>query len=146
MQFQAPFDIVDMRKQRFLEQQAAQEQQQAQAQELQKGISGALQSVAGAYGENQNNKAQFEGNYRFLADKGMLSPQAQNAALDLVQRNDYRGANAFIAPYLSELDYGRKMQAAGRSGFIDSNGMYQTALRAEPAQAANKYGYSYQGP
>jgi hypothetical protein len=142
MQFQAPFDIVGMRKQRFLEQQAGQEQQQ----EFQKSISGALQSVAGAYGENQNNKDQFEGNYRFLADKGMLSPKAQNAALDLVQRNDYRGANAFIAPYLSELDYGRKMQAAGRSGFFDDSGMYQSALRAEPAQAANKYGYSYQGP
>jgi hypothetical protein len=57
MQFQAPFDIVDMRKQRFLEQQAAQEQQQAQQQQYQKTLMGALGDVAGAYQKNQEMEA-----------------------------------------------------------------------------------------
>lgn len=142
MQFQAPFDIVDMRKQMFLEDQAQQLQQQQQQQQFQKGISGALESVAGIYGDYQKNKSDFEGNYRFLTDKGMLSPQTQNAALDLIEKRNYGGANALIAPYLSELDYSRKMQMAGRTGFVDNNGIYQSALRAEPVAPANKYGYS----
>jgi TolA-binding protein len=146
MSFQAPFDIMDFARLRMTADQQQQQQEQQQQQQIQQGISGALQTVAGLYANQQENKNTFVGNYRFLTDKGMLSPQTQNAALDLIEKNKYEAANALISPYLSELDYGRKMQMAGRSGFFDDNGMYQSALRAEPVAPANKYGYRYPGP
>lgn len=140
MSFQAPFDIMDYARLRMLADEKDAEQQQAAI----NNITGALTQLGGmAVDASQSAAAaknSFEGNYRFLTDKGMLPPQTQNAALDLIQRNDYNAANSLISPYLAELDYGRKMQLAGRSGFYD-NGMWQPALRAEPVPPANSYGY-----
>lgn len=57
MAFQAPFDIVDMRRQQFLEQQAAQEQEQARQQQLQGTLMGALGDIASMYQKNQEMEA-----------------------------------------------------------------------------------------
>lgn len=53
MQFQAPYDILDLRRQQMLEDQARIEQQQQQEQAMAKGIGGLIQAYVG----NQQDKA-----------------------------------------------------------------------------------------
>lgn len=102
-------------------------------------IGGALVSLAGAYaGASQKRKDQknlFDGTYNFLNERNMISPSAQSAIDGFMKNKDYSAANAYIAPYLAELDFGRKSMLAGRSGFFDGSGNWQMAM---PATAAPK--------
>jgi hypothetical protein len=145
MAFQAPFSITDMARLQMAEQ----EQEQARQAASMQNILGAVTSLGGIVSEadqkNQEQRNMFEGNYRFLSERNMLSPNVQNAALDLVGRKDYAAANAYIAPYLAELDFGRKSMLAGRSGFFDANGQWQMAMVPEAVQPRNKYGYRVGG-
>jgi hypothetical protein len=143
MSFQAPYSITDMRRVGMAEAQNEQAmQQQYMGQIL--GALGALGGIAAERDEqNQMQKNMFEGNYRFLAERNMLPPNIQNAALDLVGQKNYAGANAYIAPYLAELDYGRKAMLAGRSGFFDGSGQWQMAMPAQAVNPPNKEGYVY---
>ena len=102
-------------------------------------IGGALVGLASAYagasGKKKEQKDLFEGAYGFLQQKNLLSPSASAAIDGFAQKKDYAGANAYIQPYLAELDFGRKSMLAGRSGFFDGGGNWQMAL---PATAAPK--------
>jgi hypothetical protein len=112
-------------------------------------IGGALATIGGIYGEsskeNKNQKRTFEGMYNFLTSKNMLSPELNATVQDFVQKKDFASANAYIAPYLAELDFGRKSMLAGRSGFFDGAGNWQMALRPEAVNPPNKEGYVYRG-
>jgi hypothetical protein len=103
-------------------------------------IGGALATIGGIYGEsskeNKNQKRTFEGMYNFLSSKNMLSPELNATVQDFVQKKDFASANAYIAPYLAELDFGRKSMLAGRSGFFDAAGNWQMAM---PATAAKPF-------
>lgn len=99
-------------------------------------IGSALSAIGGIYGKAagsaKQEKDKFTGMFNFLSSKNLLSPSAQTAIEGFVQKKDFAGANAFIAPYLAELDFGRSAMLAGRSGFFDSQGNFQMAM---PAQA-----------
>jgi hypothetical protein len=100
-------------------------------------------SFGGAMSENKRQKNTFEGNYRFLTQRNMLPSNVQNAALDLIGQKNYAAANAYIAPYLEELDFGRRAYMAGRTGFFDANGAWQPAMQATPVSQRNREGYVY---
>jgi hypothetical protein len=108
-------------------------------------IGGALATIGGIYGEsskeNKNQKRTFEGMYNFLSSKNMLSPELNATVQDFVQKKDFASANAYIAPYLAELDFGRKSMLAGRSGFFDGAGNWQMAMPAQAVNPANKEGF-----
>ncbi len=108
-------------------------------------IGGALASLGGAFGEsmkeNKNQKRTFEGMYNFLSSKNMLSPDLDATLQGFVQKKDFASANAYIAPYLAELDFGRKSMLAGRSGFFDGSGNWQMAMPAQAVNPANKEGF-----
>jgi hypothetical protein len=112
-------------------------------------IGSALVGLAGAYasssGKKKEQKDLFTGAYDFLSQKNLLSPSAEAAISGFAQKKDYAGANAYIQPYLAELDFGRKSMLAGRSGFFDAKGNWQMALRPEPVNPPNKEGYVYKG-
>jgi hypothetical protein len=112
-------------------------------------IGGALVGLAGAYagasGKKKEQKDLFMGAYDFLQQKNLLSPSAEAAISGFAQKKDYAGANAYIQPYLAELDFGRKSMLAGRSGFFDAKGNWNMALRPEPVNPPNKEGYVYGG-
>ena len=112
-------------------------------------IGGALFSLASAYanasGKKKEQKDLFEGAYDFLQQKNLLSPSASAAIDGFAQKKDYAAANAYIQPYLAELDFGRKSMLAGRSGFFDARGNWNMALRPEPVNPPNKEGYVYGG-
>jgi hypothetical protein len=112
-------------------------------------IGGVLATIGGIYGEsskeNKNQKRTFEGMYNFLTSKNMLSPELNATVQDFVQKKDFASANAYIAPYLAELDFGRKSMLAGRSGFFDGAGNWQMAIVPEAVQPRNKYGYRVGG-
>jgi hypothetical protein len=121
-------------------------QMNAQAKvQLANDIGGALVSLAGAYGQSsKDNKAQkrnFEGMYNFLSSKNMLSPELDATLQGFAQKKDFASANAYIAPYLAELDFGRKSMLAGRSGFFDGAGNWQMAMPAQAANPANQEGF-----
>jgi hypothetical protein len=108
-------------------------------------IGGALASLGGAFGEsmkeNKNQKRTFEGMYNFLSSKNMLSPEIDATLQGFAQKKDFASANAYIAPYLAELDFGRKSMLAGRSGFFDGSGNWQMAMPAQAVNPPNKEGY-----
>jgi hypothetical protein len=108
-------------------------------------IGGALASLGGAFGEsmkeNKNQKRTFEGMYNFLSSKNMLSPELDATLQGFAKKKDFASANAYIAPYLAELDFGRKSMLAGRSGFFDGSGNWQMAMPAQAANPANKEGF-----
>ena len=110
-------------------------------------IGGALSAIGGIYGKAagsaKQEKDKFTGMFDFLKAKNLVSPSAQVAIDSFVQKKDYAGANAYIAPYLAELDFGRSSMLAGRSGFFDGQGNFQMALRPEPVNPPNKEGYVY---
>jgi hypothetical protein len=112
-------------------------------------IGGALVGLASAYanasGKKKEQKELFDGAYNFLSEKNLMSPSAKAAIDGFSQKKDYAAANAYIAPYLAELDFGRKSMLAGRSGFFDAKGNWQMALRPEPVNPPNKEGYVYRG-
>ena len=112
-------------------------------------IGGALVGLASAYagasGKKKEQKDLFEGAYGFLQQKNLLSPSASAAIDGFAQKKDYAAANAYIQPYLAELDFGRKSMLAGRSGFFDGKGNWNMALRPEPVNPPNKEGYVYKG-
>ena len=112
-------------------------------------IGSALSAIGGIYGKAagsaKQEKDKFTGMFDFLQSKSLVSPSAQVAIESFVQKKDFAGANAYIAPYLAELDFGRSSMLAGRSGFFDSQGQWQMALRPEPVQPRNKYGYKVGG-
>jgi hypothetical protein len=112
-------------------------------------IGGALVGLASAYagasGKKKEQKELFDGAYNFLSEKNLMSPSAKAAIDGFAQKKDYSAANAYIAPYLAELDFGRKSMLAGRSGFFDGKGNWQMALRPEPVNPPNKEGYIYRG-
>jgi len=101
-------------------------------------IGGALVGLASAYagasGKKKEQKDLFTGAYDFLQQKNLLSPSAEAAISGFAQKKDYAGANAYIQPYLAELDFGRKSMLAGRSGFFDDGGNWQMALPATAAK------------
>jgi len=125
---------------------AAQTNAQAKVQ-LTNDIGGALVSLAGAYGQssknNKDQKRNFEGMYIFLSSKNMLSPELDATLQGFAQKKDFASANAYIAPYLAELDFGRKSMLAGRSGFFDDGGNWQMAMVPEAVNPPNKEGYVY---
>jgi hypothetical protein len=102
-------------------------------------IGGALSAIGGIYGKAagsaKEEKDKFTGMFDFLQSKNLVSPSAQAAIGGFVKNKDFAGANAYIAPYLAELDFGRKSMLAGRSGFFDDGGNWQMAM---PATAAPK--------
>jgi hypothetical protein len=108
-------------------------------------IGGALASLGGAFGEsmkeNKNQKRTFEGMYNFLSSKNMLSPEIDATLQGFAKKKDFASANAYIAPYLAELDFGRKSMLAGRSGFFDGSGNWQMAMPAQAVNPPNKEGY-----
>ena len=112
-------------------------------------IGSALVGFASAYaGASQKRKDQkdlFEGTYNFLNERNMVSPSAQAAIDGFMKKKDYSAANAYIAPYLAELDFGRKSMLAGRSGFFDDSGNWQMAMPAQAVEPRNKYGYRVGG-
>jgi len=112
-------------------------------------IGSALSAIGGIYGKAagsaKQEKDKFTGMFDFLKSKNLVSPSAQVAIDNFVQKKDFAGANAYIAPYLAELDFGRSSMLAGRSGFFDSQGQWQMALRPEPVNPPNKEGYVYRG-
>jgi hypothetical protein len=112
-------------------------------------IGSALSAIGGIYGKAagsaKQEKDKFTGMFDFLQSKNLVSPSAQVAIESFVQKKDFAGANAYIAPYLAELDFGRSSMLAGRSGFFDAKGNWQMALRPEPVNPPNKEGYVYRG-
>ena len=102
-------------------------------------IGGALSAIGGIYGKAagsaKEEKDKFTGMFDFLQSKNLVSPSAQIAIEGFTKKKDFAGANAYIAPYLAELDFGRKSMLAGRSGFFDDGGNWQMAM---PATAASK--------
>jgi hypothetical protein len=112
-------------------------------------IGGALASLGGAFGEsmkeNKNQKRTFEGMYNFLSSKNMLSPEIDATLQGFAKKKDFASANAYIAPYLAELDFGRKSMLAGRSGFFDGSGNWQMAMPAQAVEPRNKYNYTVGG-
>lgn len=122
-----------------------QQNQQAQQQQNQKMIFDGLMQLGGAIGQQQDMKDKFMGTYNFLQEKNLVSPELDETVQGFVKRGDYGAASAYIQPYLAELDFGRKSMLAGRSGFFDSQGQWQMALRPEPVNPPNKEGYVYRG-
>jgi hypothetical protein len=125
-------------------------QMNAQAKvQLANDIGGALVSLAGAYGnasgDRKKEKDKFTGMYDFLSQNNMVSPSAQTAIDGFIKKNDYAAANAYIAPYLAELDFGRRAMLAGRSGFFDGSGNWQMAMPAQAVEPRNKYNYTVGG-
>ncbi len=108
-------------------------------------IGGALASLGGMFGEsikeNKNQKRTFEGMYNFLSSRNMLSPELDATVQGFVKKKDFASANAYIAPYLAELDFGRRAMLAGRSGFFDGSGNWQMAMPAQAVNPANKEGF-----
>ena len=139
MSFQAPFSITDMRRLQMAE--AMQEQQQMQ--NNQQMVLNGLMQLGGAIGQQQDMKDKFMGTYNFLQEKNLVSPELDETVQGFVKRGDYGAASAYIQPYLAELDFGRKSRLAGRSGFFDSQGNWQMALRPEPVNPPNKEGYVF---
>lgn len=70
MQFQAPFDILDMRKQRMVEAQQQQAQQQAMMDGLQQGVQQGIGDLLGAYVENEATNAKGKAYGDFLKKHG----------------------------------------------------------------------------
>ena len=122
-----------------------QQNQQAQQQQNQKMIFDGLMQLGGAIGQQQDAKQKFMGTYNFLQEKNLVSPDLDETIQGFVKKGDYNAASAYIQPYLAELDFGRKSMLAGRSGFFDAQGNWQMALRPEPVQPRNKYGYRVGG-
>ena len=112
-------------------------------------IGGALSAIGGIYGQsskdNKTQKRNFEGMYNFLSSKNMLSPELDATLQGFAQKKDFASANAYIAPYLAELDFGRKSMLAGRSGFFDDGGNWQMAMPAQAVAPRNKYNYTVGG-
>lgn len=104
-----------------------------------------LMQIGGAIQEQGEARRGFEANFDFLTKRKMLDAQTQEAAAGLAQRGDFAGASAAIAPYLAELDFGRKAMLSGRSGFFDASGQWQMAMPAQEVQPRNKYGYRVGG-
>jgi hypothetical protein len=102
-------------------------------------------AYAGASGKKKEQKDLFEGAYGFLQQKNLLSPSASAAIDGFAQKKDYAAANAYIQPYLAELDFGRKSMLAGRSGFFDGKGNWNMALPATAVNPPNQEGYVYKG-
>ena len=115
--------------------------QQQGAQNLMGGLNSAVGSVASAYDEKNKEKIKFDGMYNFLSSSNMLSPEIDEAVSSMAKKGNYAGANAYIAPYLAELDFGRKSMLAGRSGFFDAAGNWQMAMPAQAVNPANKEGF-----
>jgi hypothetical protein len=106
---------------------------------------GLAASYADASGDRKKEKDKFKGMYDFMSQNNMVSPSAQTAIDGFIKKNDYAAANAYIAPYLAELDFGRKAMLAGRSGFFDDSGNWQMAMPAQAVEPRNKYGYTVGG-
>lgn len=102
---------------------------------------GLAASYADASGDRKKEKDKFTGMYDFMSQNNMVSPSAQTAIDGFIKKNDYAAANAYIAPYLAELDFGRKAMLAGRSGFFDDSGNWQMAMPAQAASPSNKEGF-----
>jgi hypothetical protein len=122
-----------------------QQNQQAQSQQNTNNMMSAITQFAQMYQGQQNKQAQFEGAYDYLSQRNMLSPEINERVSQFVKAGDYDAATSYIAPMLSELDFGRKAMLAGRSGFFDGSGQWQMALRPEPVRPPNKEGYIYGG-
>ncbi len=122
-----------------------QQNQQAQAQQNTNNMVSAISQFAEMYQGQQNQKAQFEGAYDYLSQRNMLSPDLNERVSQFVKGGDYAAATSYIAPLLSELDFGRKSMLAGRSGFFDGKGNWQMAIVPEAVQPRNKYGYRVGG-
>jgi hypothetical protein len=121
------------------------EQQQNLAQKGVDNVMAGLVELAGSYGQAQDAKEKFMGTYNFLQEKKLMSPELDEKVQSLVDRGKYGAASATIAPYLAELDFGRKAMLSGRSGFFDSSGQWQMAMPAQEVQPRNKYGYRVGG-
>jgi hypothetical protein len=113
-----------------------QQNQQAQAQQNTNNMMSAITQFAQMYQGQQNQKAQFEGAYDYLSQRNMLSPDLNERVSQFVRDGDYAAATSYMAPLLSELDFGRKSMLAGRSGFFDAAGNWQMAM---PATAAKPF-------
>jgi hypothetical protein len=138
MQFQAPFDIVDMRKQRFLEQQAAQEQQQYQQQQLMKGLQ-QLGGAVGGYIDNKNQAAAMDKGVGMMSDLGIVDPGIRDSFMNLDRSQkplvwDLLNKSMF-APY-----------AAGQTAGAQARAWDQYKNNGIGSNGGNKYGYSYPGP
>lgn len=139
--FQQPIDILNLRKQLMVEDAAKISQQK----EYQNDLLNGLTQIAGAYADYKDNKDKFMGAYNFLQEKNLLSPDADEQIQGFVSRGNFGAANAYMAPYLSELDFGRKAMLSGRSGFFDSQGQWQMAMPAQSVEPRNKSGYRVGG-
>jgi hypothetical protein len=105
----------------------------------------AISQFAEMYQGQQNQKAQFEGAYDYLSQRNMLSPDLNERVSQFVRDGDYAAATSYMAPLLSELDFGRKSMLAGRSGFFDGAGNWQMAMPAQAVAPRNKYNYTVGG-
>ena len=119
--------------------------QQQGAENLMAGVTSAVGSVAGAYIDKNEERMKFDGMYNFLSKSNILSPEVDETVSSMAKKGNYAGANAYIAPYLAELDFGRKSMLAGRSGFFDDGGNWQMAIVPEAVQPRNKSGYRVGG-
>jgi hypothetical protein len=122
-----------------------QQNQQEQQRYNQKMIVDGLAQLGGAVEQKQNAKSEFMGTYNFLQEKNLVSPELDETIQGFVKRGNYNAANAYIQPYLAELDFGRKSMLAGRSGFFDDGGNWQMAIVPEAVQPRNKSGYRVGG-
>ena len=118
---------------------------QRQGQQNTNNMVSAISQFAEMYQGQQNQKAQFEGAYDYLSQRNMLSPDLNERVSQFVRDGDYAAATSYMAPLLSELDFGRKSMLAGRSGFFDGAGNWQMAMPAQAVNQANKEGYVYRG-
>jgi len=97
-------------------------------------------TLAEAGTDKRKQKEGFEGVFSWLSDKNFLPQSAQTAAQDLAKRGDYAAANARIAPYLAELDFGRRAYMAGREGYF-AGGAWQPIAETPDARQRNREGY-----
>ena len=146
MAFQAPFDIVGMRKQRFLEQQAGQEQQQQQAQQLQSTIMGALGDVASVYKQNKEMEAGVKAGEmfgktfgpQFGFDPGVYStPEYKKMPLE-AQYQFNQGMTGNLGSLTQSYNFGRGVGQRAAQPFANAQARNQQTISAQggPTQSA----------
>ena len=134
MAFQAPFDIVGMRRQRFLEDQAAQGQQMAQQQQLMSGLK-ELGGAVGGYMDDKNEAAAMDKGVGMMSDLGVIKPDIRDSFMNLD-----RSQKPFVYDLLNKSMFGP--YAAGQTAGAQAQAW---GNRTGP-NGGNKYGYSYPGP
>lgn len=140
IQFQAPVDILGLRRQQMVEDQARINMQR----QYQQDMFSALSDVAGAYkdyNDSKNQAAAMDKGVGMMSDLGVIDPGIRDSFMNLD-----RSHKPLVYELLSQSMF--KPYAAGQAAAQQAQAwdQYKNSGGGMPGGARNQYGYFYQGP